>query len=77
MPPPASDDEKTDIYTKATLRIRYKGGKQQDFPLVYHELMGTTDVVKGEVVGGLHDYHNAPISDADGQLASDAPDGNS
>ncbi len=77
MPAPATDEEKTDIYTKATLRVRYAGGKQQDYPLVYHELMGTTDLIKGETVGGLHDHHNAPITDANGPLASDAPDGTS
>jgi len=39
--------------------------------------MNTTEAINGQVVGGLWDAFGAPISNANGDLASDAPDGNS
>lgn len=77
MPAPATADEKTEVYTKAQLRVTYKNGKSRAFDLQYHPLMLTGDKVGDKVVGGLYDAKDAPITDANGQLASDAPDGNS
>jgi len=91
MPAPSSVDEKTDIYTKAKMKVTYqldhrkhghhKYGKAltytKIYDLKYHQLMATTDVINGSVVGGLHDVNDAPLTDLDGQMASDAPDGTS
>jgi len=77
MPAPSSIEERADIYTKARMKVTYRNGKSATFDLKYHELMGTTDVIHGNVVGGLWDFYDAPIKDALGQMASDAPDGNS
>ena len=77
MPAPATAEEKADIYTKAQMKITYKHGNTKTYDLKYHQLMATTDVIGGKVVGGLYDVKDAPITDADGQMASDAPDGTS
>ena len=77
MPAPATAEEKSDIYTQAQMKVTYKNGKVRTYDLAYHELMGTTDSIGGHKVGGLIDYFGQPLTDADGQLASDAPDGNS
>jgi len=52
-------------------------GKTEDFDLVYHQLMGTTDSLNGKVIGGLYDVDGKPLNDKDGQMASDAADGTS
>jgi hypothetical protein len=77
MDSPASVNEKTDVYTKARMKVTDKQGKTKTYDLKYHQLMATTEAVKGEVVGGLYDVHDAPLTDSDGQMASDAPDGTS
>jgi hypothetical protein len=77
MPAPSTTDEKADIYTKAKVRYTYVNGKTEDFDLVYHQLMGTTDSLNGKVIGGLYDVDGKPLNDKDGQMASDAADGTS
>jgi hypothetical protein len=77
MPSPATVDEKTDIYTKAQVKYTYANGKARTFDLKYHQLMATTEEINGKVVGGLFDQHDAPLTDDDGQMASDGPDGTS
>ena len=77
MEPPASVEEKTDIYTKAKVKITYKNGKVETHDLKYHQLMATTDEVNGKLVGGLFDVDGNPLEDDDGPMASDAADGTS
>ncbi|MGE5155320.1 MAG: hypothetical protein ACM3ST_15080 [Bdellovibrio bacteriovorus] len=77
MEPPASVDEKSDIYTRAKLKVTYRNGESRTYKLRYHQLMATTDVIDDQVVGGLFDVNNAPLLDKDGPMASDAADGTS
>jgi secreted PhoX family phosphatase len=77
MAAPASVEEKADIYTQAKVKYTYKNGKTKTYDLKYHQLMATTDVIKGSVVGGFYDVNDATLTDLDGQMASDAPDGTS
>lgn len=77
MPAPVTAEEKTDVYTKARLKLIYRNGQSRIYDLSYHELMGTTDSITGHIVGGLSDDHDHPLTDAYGQIASDSPDGNS
>ena len=77
MPAPVTADEKTDIYSKARMKVIYRNGKSRTYDLSYHELMGTADSIAGHTVGGLYDYHDHPLADTYGQIASDSPDGNS
>ena len=77
MKPPASIEERADIYSKAQIKVTYKNGKSKTSDLKYYQLMATTDEIKGSVVGGLWDHNNAAIKDSFGQMASDSPDGNS
>ena len=77
MAPPGSPAEKADIYTNAQVKFTYRNGESKTYDLKYHQLMATTDVINGKVVGGLYDVSDAPITDTEGQITSDAPDGNS
>lgn len=77
MDAPASAAEKADIYTKAKIKYTYRNGRTRTYDLTYHQLMATTEMINGNVVGGLYDVKNAPLMDLDGQMASDAADGTS
>ena len=77
MDAPATPQEKADVYTDAQLKVTYRNGRSKTFDLKYHQLMATTDVISGQPVGGLYDVNDTPITDASGQVTSDAPDGNS
>lgn len=77
MDAPATAAEKADIYSKAKVKYTYANGKTKTYDLKYHQLMATTDRIKGQVVGGLFDANGSPLKDNDGQMASDAPDGTS
>jgi secreted PhoX family phosphatase len=77
MDAPITAEQKADVYTTAKLKATYRNGKSDTFNLKYHQLMATTDVINGKTVGGLVDHNDDPITDAQGQITSDAPDGNS
>jgi secreted PhoX family phosphatase len=77
MPAPATAEEKADIYTGAKAKYTYANGKTKTYNLKYRQLMATTDMVNGKMVGGLYDANHAPLTDNDGQMAADAPDGSS
>ena len=77
MSAPSTLDERADVYTKAKVKVTYRNGNSRTFDLAYHQLMATTEQVGGHVVGGLWDSTGAPLTDQYGQMASDAPDGNS
>ncbi len=73
MPPPATSAEKADAYSSAVMRATCAGGETTDYPLRYHEIFATTDRVGASVVGGLFNAAGEPLTDNDGQMASDAP----
>ncbi len=77
MEPPATVEEKADVYTGARMKVTYKNGEKRYFRLKYHQLMATTDLINGSMVGGLYNVDDEPLLDLDGQMASDAPDGSS
>jgi secreted PhoX family phosphatase len=77
MPAPSTVDERSDVYSAAKVIITYRNGKSETFDLKYHKLADTTDVVGGNVVGGIVDSRGIAITDSFGPMASDAPDGNS
>jgi len=77
MDAPATAAEKADVYTKAKLKVSYNDGASKTFDLQYYQLMATTDVIGGRVVGGIFDANDQAVNDANGQMAYDAPDGTS
>jgi len=77
MDAPTTAAEKADLYTKAKMKISYSDGTSRTLDLQYYPLMGTTDVIGGNLVGGIFDANDRPVNDANGQLAYDAPDGTS
>jgi secreted PhoX family phosphatase len=77
MAAPATADEKADAYTQAKARMTCSDGSTSELPLRYHAIFTTADRVGDAVVGGLLDASGKPLTDRDGQLASDGPDGTS
>jgi secreted PhoX family phosphatase len=77
MDAPATAEEKADIYTDASMKVTWRNGRSETFDLKYHQLMATTEFVNAKMVGGLFDATGAELTDNDGQMASDAPDGTS
>ena len=77
MPAPATADEKAAVYTSASLRTICPDGVTTELPLRYHQIAATGERVGEAVVGGLFTAAGAALTDRDGQLASDSPDGTS
>ena len=77
MAAPATSSEKADAYSSAVMRATCADGTTRDYPLQYHQIFGTTDRVGPNMVGGLFNSNGMPLTDNDGQMASDAPDGTS
>lgn len=77
MPAPVSADEKADVYSRASLRMTCADGRTREVPLRYHRIFATGDRLGASVVGGLFDAAARPLTDRDGPLASDSPDGTS
>jgi secreted PhoX family phosphatase len=77
MDAPATAQQKADMYSAAKVKYSYDDGSSQIYDLAYHQLFATTDSVAGNIVGGLFNSAGAALTDRDGQMASDAPDGTS
>jgi uncharacterized protein len=77
MEPPATAEDKADMYTKAKMKVTFSNGAVATYDLKYHKLFDTTDLVGGNMVGGLFNAASAPLTDNAGQMASDSPDGTS
>lgn len=77
MAAPATAAEKADADTTAKVKYTYSNGSSETHDLAYHRIFVTTDVVGGNVVGGLFDSNDRPLTDNLGQMASDGPDGTS
>jgi secreted PhoX family phosphatase len=77
MAAPATAAEKADAYTTAKVKYTYINGSSETHDLAYHRIFLTTDVVGGNMVGGLFDANDRPLTDSLGQMASDSPDGTS
>lgn len=75
---PQTDEERTQVRTTSTLRVRYADGSERSFPLHFKQLYSTSDVIDGKVAGQIYDRQGNPLKDAQGELyVSDAPDANS
>jgi secreted PhoX family phosphatase len=77
MDAPTTAEQKADMYSAAKVKFTYDDGTSKTYDLAYHKLFDTTDVVGGNVVGGLFNSAGGALTDNDGQMASDAPDGTS
>ena len=77
MPAPGTAEQKADMYTTAKVKVSYDDGTSKTYDLKYHTLYHTTDVIGGNMAGGLFDSQDNPLMDHDGQMAADGPDGTS
>ncbi|HKI62733.1 MAG TPA: alkaline phosphatase PhoX [Mariprofundaceae bacterium] len=74
--------ERTIPYTASTLRIADRSGKTAEYPLKYHSLFHTDDMIpsgpnSGQYFGGLVGADGNALMDDRGQaILSDVPDGN-
>lgn len=85
MPPPATDAQRAQVSTSATVRLYHADGSVREQPLAYHRLYQTGDWLPGAagavVAGGYRDIQGQPLIDNSGAVAgqaySDSPDGQS
>ncbi|MDO5652531.1 MAG: alkaline phosphatase [Brachymonas sp.] len=77
MAAPSTAEQKASAYSDAKMVVRHKNGRSSEHALQYHQLFATGDKVGNNVVGGIFDAKGQPITDNDGQMAYDAPDGTS
>lgn len=77
MDAPRTPNEKASVYTTAKVKVTFASGTTRTHGLKYNQLMATGQRVGGNVVGGLFNVKNQPLRDANGQIASTAPDGQS
>ncbi len=78
MDAPYTTAERASAYTEASVKVTYRNGKSQVFPLSFHELHDTLTTIDGVTVGDLYDqYGNVLLDPAGNPQRSEAPDGNS
>lgn len=75
MDAPSTTEQKADIYSDARMVVTYSDGSIKIIEMAYNKLFDTTDSLAGNLIGGLFDHLDAALTDNDGQMASDAPDG--
>ena len=77
MSPPATVDERADVYTTAKMKVTYRNGKSETFDLEVPQAR-RHDRRRGRQRGRRPvDSRGIALTDSFGQMASDAPDGNS
>lgn len=77
MSSPSTVEQKAAIYTNAKMQFNYKDGTSKTYDLQYQPLANTNQVIGGGSVGGILESSDKYLSDKDGILSSDAPDGSS
>ncbi len=85
MPPPATDAQRAQVSTSASVRLHHADGSVHEQPLAFHTLYQTGDWLPGAagavVAGGYRDIQGQPLIDNSGAVAgqaySDSPDGQS
>lgn len=77
MEAPATTEEKASVYTKAKIKYNYSNSTSATYDLKYHKIFETTEFLGSNVVGGFFNRNGAALTDSDGPMASDAPDGTS
>ena len=77
MPAPATAAQKADAYSTAKIKYNYSDGSSATLDLAYHKIFLTTDMIGGSMVGGLYDSSDRALTDNDGPMAADGPDGTS
>lgn len=78
MDAPHTAAERASVYTEASVKVTYRNGKSQAFPLSFHELHDTLTTIDGVTTGDLYDqYGNVLLDPAGNPERSEAPDGNS
>ena len=77
MPAPATAAQKADAYSTAKIKYNYSDGSSATLDLAYHKIFLTTDMIGGSMVGGLYDSNDRALTDNDGPMAADGPDGTS
>ena len=82
MDAPSTLEQRASVYSDAMVKIIYRNGRSESQPLEYKQLFATTDVINGNIVGGLYDAVGQPLMDTSvpsspSQYVADTPDSNS
>jgi hypothetical protein len=85
MPAPATDAQRADSYTAASVKLTYSDGTSKTQALAYNTIYKTGDTLKNGsanvIAGAYYDINGNPIIDTSGATPepffSDCPDGNS
>ena len=78
MPVPATNEEKSTMYSDAKVKVTLKDGTQKTVELDYTSLAKPGDVINGKIVGAAVDINGNLITKANGEpIVSTAPDANS
>lgn len=78
MEVPATDAERSSMYSEASAIVTLKDGSTKTVPLEYHSLTRPGEVINGKIVGAAYDVNGNMIKDKDGNpIVSTAPDANS
>ena len=77
MAAPDTDEERSKMYSEASVKVTYKNGTQETLPLEYKSLFTPGEVINGKIAGATYDVNGNMITKADGTpYISSAPDSN-
>jgi uncharacterized protein len=78
MPAPQSADQRAKSYSEAQVKVTYRNGKSQLFPLSYNVLHYNTTTINGVTAGAAYDAVGNVLKDPNGNpIISESPDANS
>ncbi len=77
MDAPNTPEEKSKMYSEASVKVTYNNGTQKTLPLEYKSLFTPGKVINGKIVGAAYDVNGNIIKKADGTpIISNSPDSN-
>jgi len=60
---PSNDVSRTSIYSDAKIKRIYSNGQNEEYPLIYQQLIKSNDVFQSKIMGGIIDTFSQPIYD--------------
>ena len=77
MSAPNTDEERSKMYSDASVKVTYKNGSQETLPLEFKSLFTPGQNISGKIAGATYDVNGNMIKKADGTpYISSAPDSN-